>query len=103
VFNWGLVLFLPDKESKAHPQCVLSKWCLLRSRRQADRWLRHVVCSSSRGRHTAALLLSLHPDLSLDELVQILTGTAEDVATPGWDESTVMAWLTLVKPLPKLR
>ena len=37
---------------------------------------------------TAALLLSLHPDLSLDELVQILTGTAEDVATPGWDEAT---------------
>ncbi|RLC71699.1 MAG: hypothetical protein DRI26_04575 [Chloroflexi bacterium] len=37
---------------------------------------------------TAALLLSLHPDLFLDDLVQILTGTAEDVATPGWDEAT---------------
>jgi len=37
---------------------------------------------------TAALLLSLHPDLSLDELVRLLLDTAEDVASPGQDEAT---------------
>ena len=36
----------------------------------------------------AALLLSLHPDLSLDELVQLLTDTAEDLASPGPDQAT---------------
>ncbi len=37
---------------------------------------------------TAALLLSLHPDLSLEELVELLTGTAEDLDAPGPDPAT---------------
>ena len=36
----------------------------------------------------AALLLSLHPDLSLEELVELLTGTAEDLDAPGPDPAT---------------
>ncbi len=37
---------------------------------------------------TAALLLSLHPDLSLDELVELLTDTAADLYSPGRDPAT---------------
>jgi len=37
---------------------------------------------------TAALLLSLHPDLSLDELVELLTGSAADLDVPGPDPAT---------------
>lgn len=37
---------------------------------------------------TAALLLSLHPDLSLTELVELLTASAADVGAPGPDPAT---------------
>ncbi len=37
---------------------------------------------------TAALLLSLHPELSQRELVELLTGTAEDLGLPGLDPAT---------------
>lgn len=37
---------------------------------------------------TAALLLSLHPDLTLEELVGLLTGTAADLDVPGPDPAT---------------
>ncbi|HAF71498.1 TPA: hypothetical protein DCL37_09225 [Candidatus Acetothermia bacterium] len=37
---------------------------------------------------TAALLLSLHPDLSQEELLELLLSTAVDVATPGPDGAT---------------
>jgi len=37
---------------------------------------------------TAALLLSLHPDLGLEELVELLTGSAVDLDAPGPDPAT---------------
>jgi subtilisin family serine protease len=37
---------------------------------------------------TAALLLSLHPELSRRELVELLTDTAKDLDLPGPDPAT---------------
>jgi subtilisin family serine protease len=36
----------------------------------------------------AALLRSERPDLSVDQITQVITGTAYDTADPGWDAVT---------------
>ena len=36
----------------------------------------------------AALIRSERPDLSVDQIAQIITSTAHDVADPGWDAVT---------------